>query len=237
MKQTLNRRECVALVASACATLALRPRLASAQPNDTVITRPIPSTGERLPIIGLGSAANFWGFDGLDGDAVRAVMQVMIESGGTVLDTAPDYLAAEEVAARLANELGIRDQLFWATKLPAFRGGSSVPTFLYRVAHNAALTWRRAERGRDARERQALGELARQPAAGEARDEIDEARRLERLYDAIRGLPPVDRSLLLLSLDGVSYSDMADVHGISLNLVGVRLSRARRQLATQLPEE
>lgn len=124
MTRVLSRRECLALTANTCALLALGARPLSAQQGGAVITRPIPSTGEQLPIIGLGSAANFWGFDELDVDAVRAVMRAMIDNGGTVFDTAPDYLAAEEVAARIVDELGIRDRLFWATKLPAFRSGS-----------------------------------------------------------------------------------------------------------------
>jgi aryl-alcohol dehydrogenase-like predicted oxidoreductase len=124
VKPMLSRRECLTLAAKTCALLALSPRPLSARRRDALITRPIPSTGERLPIIGLGSAANFWGFDELDADAVRAVMQAMIDNGATVFDTAPDYLAAEETAAGIVNELGIRDSIFWATKLPAFRTGS-----------------------------------------------------------------------------------------------------------------
>lgn len=125
MTSTLSRREYLALTANTCAVLALGARPLGAQQGDALITRPIPSTGERLPIIGLGSAANFWGFDNVDIESVRAVMQVMVENGGAVFDTAPDYLAAEEVAAKIVNELGIRDRLFWATKLPVFRGGSA----------------------------------------------------------------------------------------------------------------
>jgi aryl-alcohol dehydrogenase-like predicted oxidoreductase len=125
MKSVLSRREFLALTANACAMLALGARPLSAQKDDAVITRPIPSTGERLPIVGLGSAANFWGFDELDTEAVRAVFQAMIDTGGTVFDTAPDYLASEEVGARIVNQLGVRDRVFWATKLPVFRDGSA----------------------------------------------------------------------------------------------------------------
>jgi aryl-alcohol dehydrogenase-like predicted oxidoreductase len=125
MKPMLSRREYLALAARACALLALSARPVAAQQGDAVLTRPIPSTGEQLPIIGLGSAASFWGFDDLDIEAVRAVMQALIDHGGTVFDTAPDYLASEEVAARIVNEVGIRDRIFWATKLPVFRGGSA----------------------------------------------------------------------------------------------------------------
>ena len=58
--------------------------------------------------------------------------------------------------------------------VPAFRGGSSVATFLYRVAHNAALTWRRAERGRSARELRVSSELARSNAASAPEEAPDD---------------------------------------------------------------
>jgi RNA polymerase sigma-70 factor (ECF subfamily) len=57
---------------------------------------------------------------------------------------------------------------------------------------------------------------------------------LERLYAEIRKLPPLDRSLVLLSLDGVSYADMARIHGLGESNVGVRLNRAKQQLAKAL---
>jgi aryl-alcohol dehydrogenase-like predicted oxidoreductase len=56
------------------------------------------------------------------------VFAAMLENGGTVFDTAPGYGASEEVAARAVNEAGLRDRLFWATKLNvASRGASADP--------------------------------------------------------------------------------------------------------------
>lgn len=90
-----------------------------------LITRAIPSTGERLPIIGLGSSATFAQVARQeDHDALKAVMAKMVELGGRVFDTAPGYGASEEVAGKIAQELGIAKTLFWATKLNvAGRGG------------------------------------------------------------------------------------------------------------------
>ncbi|HLP26433.1 MAG TPA: sigma factor-like helix-turn-helix DNA-binding protein, partial [Acidobacteriota bacterium] len=53
-------------------------------------------------------------------------------------------------------------------------------------------------------------------------------------YSVLQTLPPVDRSLLLLSLDGLSYRDIAAVHGLSESNVGARLTRARQRLSRQL---
>ena len=123
----LTRREYLGWTATLSAAWAL-PRQLFAQAGE-VITRPIPKTGERLPIIGLGSSATFSQVAGAaDIEAIKAVFTAMVENGGTVFDTAPGYGASEEVAAKAVNELGLRDRLFWATKLNvAGRGQSADP--------------------------------------------------------------------------------------------------------------
>ncbi len=127
----LTRRECLALTANTCAALALKPRLLAAQ-DSGLITRPIPSTGEQLPIIGLGGAYTFSRIaSSEETDVLRDVLQTMVDAGGTVFDTAPGYGrgASEAVAGRIVRELGIEDRVFWATKLNAagFGGGSADP--------------------------------------------------------------------------------------------------------------
>ncbi|HYD56705.1 MAG TPA: aldo/keto reductase [Burkholderiales bacterium] len=97
---------------------------------EPLITRPIPATGERLPIIGLGSSATFSQVArSEDVTALRAVLGRLVELGGTVFDTAPAYGASEEVAGKIAQELGIAGKLFWATKLnvAGWGGGSADP--------------------------------------------------------------------------------------------------------------
>jgi aryl-alcohol dehydrogenase-like predicted oxidoreductase len=123
----LNRRDYLKLTAQASAVLAL-PVNVFAQAGQ-VITRPIPKTGEQLPIVGLGSSATFSQVAGAaDTEAIRSVFTAMLEQGGTVFDTAPGYGASEEVAAKAVNDLGVRDRLFWATKLNvAGRGTSADP--------------------------------------------------------------------------------------------------------------
>jgi aryl-alcohol dehydrogenase-like predicted oxidoreductase len=112
-----TRRELLLGIAGASGILALDPRLVLAR-EAKLITRAIPSTGERLPIVGLGSSATFARVArSEDVSALRAVLGKMAELGGTVFDTAPAYGASEEVAGRIAQELGIAKKLFWATKL------------------------------------------------------------------------------------------------------------------------
>ena len=114
-----TRRECLSLAATAGALWALGPRLAAAQQSGPLITRPIPSTGERLPIIGLGSSTSFSEAAQDDTEAVRSVLAKMIELGGKVFDTAPAYGASEQVAGKIVKEIDTKHEIFWATKLNA----------------------------------------------------------------------------------------------------------------------
>ncbi|MFZ0267204.1 RNA polymerase sigma factor [Caulobacter sp.] len=115
---------------------------------------------------------------------------------------------------------------------PRFRAESADATFVYRVAHNTALTWKRGENRRRRRREAIEAEMALRLTANHA----PETSLLDRLYDAIRTLPPLDRSLILLSLDGQPYAQIARLHGLSETNVGARLSRVRRRL-TDLVEE
>src|SRR5690554_2356187 len=123
----ISRRAYLKLAMAAGVTLAARPGLlwAEADRKLELITRPIPSSGERLPGVGLGSSATFSSTArSEDLDALREVLGALVKEGGTVFDTAPSYGACEAVAARIAVELGIANKLFWAAKVDvAVRGG------------------------------------------------------------------------------------------------------------------
>lgn len=118
-----TRRDWLALTLGAGASLSMDPRTLLAQGR--MNTKAIPSSGERLPVIGLGSSATFASVArGEDVSALREVLKALVDGGGTVFDTAPSYGASEETAARIVNELGLADKVFWATKLNvAGRGG------------------------------------------------------------------------------------------------------------------
>ncbi len=124
-----TRRKWLQRMAGGAGMLALDPRavFASEAARAGLITRAIPSTNERLPIIGLGSSATFAQVArSEDVTALRGVLGRMAELGGTIVDTAPAYGASEEVAGRIAQDLGIAQRLFWATKLNvAPRGGGA----------------------------------------------------------------------------------------------------------------
>jgi aryl-alcohol dehydrogenase-like predicted oxidoreductase len=89
-----------------------------------LIMRAIPSTGEMIPALGLGSAATFSAVArNEDLTALKEVMKAFVDRGGRVFDTAPGYGASEQAAGRIAAELGIAGKIFWATKVNAAGGG------------------------------------------------------------------------------------------------------------------
>jgi aryl-alcohol dehydrogenase-like predicted oxidoreductase len=119
----MNRRQWLGLTAGASAALALNPRLLSALRTRELISRAVPSTGERVPLVGLGSSATFAQVArSEDYSALRDVLRTMTERGGTVFDTAPGYGASEQVAGDIAAELGITERVFWATKMNVAMG-------------------------------------------------------------------------------------------------------------------
>jgi RNA polymerase sigma-70 factor (ECF subfamily) len=113
----------------------------------------------------------------------------------------------------------------------AFRGDSSVPTWMYRVALNTAIAWTRKE-NRHQRGRQPLDGVEGLFTTVEARDP-----RVEWLYRQIAQLKDVDRSVALLMLDGFSYKEIAAIVGITESNVGVKINRIKSALVGKRAEQ
>ena len=137
-----------------------------------------------------------------------------------------------------ASDQADRDDLFqeilisiWGA-IPQFGGEAKLSTYVYRVALSRALNWKRSRR-RYAQKLEHYGQaLPVLSAAASARDQD----RLRWLYARIHELPPVDRSLILLSLDRLSYGEIAEITGLSESNIGVRLHRIKQHLVTKSEE-
>lgn len=126
----VTRRALLKTTAAAGTALALLPRLLQAQSAGEIITRVIPSSGEEIPMIGLGSSATFSSMArSPETTALREVLRALVDNGGTVFDTAPGYGggSAEQVAGEFINELELQEQVFWATKVNVQGRRSTAP--------------------------------------------------------------------------------------------------------------
>ncbi len=104
------------------AALSLPPILtpARAEPlsNTQVLRRPIHTSGEQLPVIGLGTYQSFAvGSSQQQRDPLREVLREFVRYGGSVIDSSPMYGSSENVVGDLSEELALRSQLFMATKV------------------------------------------------------------------------------------------------------------------------
>jgi RNA polymerase sigma-70 factor, ECF subfamily len=119
--------------------------------------------------------------------------------------------------------------------LPSFREECKPTTWLYRVGLNTALAWKRSEKKRRRRHSVlSVSELAAQAPASTVAERNGQL--IDRLYEAIRELPPAKRAIVVLYLDGFTYREIAEVVGISESNVGVSLNRIRQRLSASMKE-
>lgn len=135
------------------------------------------------------------------------------------------YARAPEDGQDLFQEIALQ---LWRS-MDSFRGEAKASTWVYRVALNTAMAWRRKHRKhRQARDYAEGRQHETAVNSAENRDKLDW------LYAEIRELPETDRSLVLLYLDGLSYREMSEVLGISESNVGVKINRTKKYLAGRL---
>ncbi len=116
----MNRRNALGIIAAAAGMssgiIATRSSFASAA--SSMLTKKIPSSGESLPAIGLGTWQTFdVGATPAERAPLKAVLHEFAALGGRLIDSSPMYGQSEEVVGDLAAELGLRQSLFVATKV------------------------------------------------------------------------------------------------------------------------
>jgi diketogulonate reductase-like aldo/keto reductase len=119
-----TRREFLSATSALCGSM-LCTRLSSVAwaADASMPKRAIPSSGEMIPVIGMGTSGSFEvPIGGGEYQALREVLKRFLEGGATLIDTAPTYGNAEDVLGSLFRESGARPRTFIATKLSRVRG-------------------------------------------------------------------------------------------------------------------
>src|SRR5689334_1335494 len=119
--QMITRRRAVKLIGATTASVCLpigSSRIFAAEGSP--LRRAIPSTGEKLPVIGLGSAVTFdVPFNSPKVADITEVITRFVKRGGKVIDSSPSYGNAESLIGQIAGKSGVTDSLFIATKVRA----------------------------------------------------------------------------------------------------------------------
>jgi len=114
----MNSRRSLIKALAGAGVLMMTDKIRGQQPvAGAIIKRPVPSSGEQVPVIGLGT---YQAFDvGSDGarESLKQVLNELINKHGSVIDSSPMYGRAEAVVGDLTAELNLRPSLFFATKV------------------------------------------------------------------------------------------------------------------------
>lgn len=118
MKTMYNRREALKISLLAGIGLSFQSFTNPLNTNEKVISRIIPSTGEALPVVGLGTWQTFDVGNSLEQrEVLSQVLLEMYRLGGTVIDSSPMYGSSEKVVGDLTSKLDFKNKLFYATKV------------------------------------------------------------------------------------------------------------------------
>ena len=164
----------------------------------------------------------------LDGERDRIFNEWLAGHKGILFKVVHAYAFEHADRQDLFQEIVIQ---VWRS-VDAFRGDSSAPTWMYRVALNTAIAWTRKQ-DRHQRGKQPLAAVEDLLTTTSSPPDP----RVEWLYGEIAQLKDVDRSVALLLLDGFSYKDIAAIVGISESNVGVKINRIKSALAGKRAEE
>ena len=155
--------------------------------------------------------------------------RLMAEHGGMLVRFAASFERNRHAREDLVQDIMLA---VWQA-LPAFRGESSLKTYMVGVAHRRCAS--HVMRAVAQPQHEELDEEWADDQPGpEALARLNQQQ--QRLLAALRQLPVGQRQLVLLALEGMRYEEIAELLGISVNNVGVRLNRAKAALKERLEE-
>jgi RNA polymerase sigma factor (sigma-70 family) len=159
---------------------------------------------------------------------MRDISQIVAELGAALARVAASYEADPALQEDLMQEI----LLAVHRALPNLDDESKLAPFVFRVAHNRAVT----HVAKQVAAKRARPDAAEETSAGpEQRLLANE--RSNRLLAAVRRLPIGQRQVVMLLLEDLSYAEIAEALAISVSNVGVRVNRAKAQLKALLHDE
>lgn len=123
--------------------------------------------------------------------------------------------------------------------LEKFEGRSAISTWIYRIAVNTSLMHVKKE-SRRSNFNNELDEnsLSIAESSSEEREEkINTGAKIDKLYECINRLPSLDKLIISMVLDDLSYKEIAEVTGMTVNNTGVRINRIKKELLKLMEEE
>jgi RNA polymerase sigma factor (sigma-70 family) len=161
-------------------------------------------------------------------------LRLIAEYQGALRRLAAVYVTDSRDREDLVQEIAVG---LWQA-IPRFRGESSERTWLYRIAHNTAIT-AAAKLRRRGRSESSLDDLPDPPTAVSAHgdEQLIRSQKHAWLMLAIRELAAVDRQIMTLHLEELSYREIQEITGMSEGTIATRLSRIRDRLAAQLRKQ
>jgi len=143
---------------------------------------------------------------------------------GIILKISKAYTSTQQDKEDLINDIAYE---MWKS-FPKFEGKSKFSTWVYRIALNTAMNYRRNTRKNREFIRSAIEIYTK-----ETLSETDVNPQIELLYDCIAELDEYSKAIILLYLDGYKHDEIAEITGISKTNVGTRISRIKEQLKTK----
>ena len=140
------------------------------------------------------------------------------------------YLHRESDREDLLQEIALA---LWQA-IPRFRGEASERTWLYRIAHNVAISSSAKAYRRERAEGPFPEEFERSAPAANAEQALLGEEKRQALLDSLRRLPVTDRQIILLHLEGLSYAEIEEVSGLTEPAIATRLTRIRAKLKEEI---
>ena len=144
---------------------------------------------------------------------------------GIILKISRAYTNTYQDREDLINDIAFE---MWKA-LPGFEGKAKISTWIYRVALNTAMNYKRK-----AKKNRVFIQSAIEIQNIELPDEIDYKPQIDLLYDCIAELDEFSKAIILLYLDGFKHDEIAEITGISKTNVGTRILRIKEQLRNRV---